>query len=352
MVNGDTNEIERCHMNSVKISKLFDKITSAKMIHESTLLIENTGGDYSICKEYNRTIDTPMLMASITKLFTTTCVLALIEEGKISLEDKIVKYLGEEIVRGLHIYKGQEYSGELTISHLLFQNSGLPDYYLDGVRSVFSKVKKGDFAYSFADELTWIKGMKAHFRPGTPKKAYYTDANFDLLGKIIEIVKECTLKEAYETYIIKPLGLSNTYLPTHENEFIPHTYFKNERLERPQFICSSFASGGGVTTAREMMLFLKAFYNGKLFDKAIFSRLEGSNPLQLSFWPIHYAGGYMTITASYPFGEKVKLVGHCGSTGSFAFYSPQKDLFIVGDLAQIASPSSGIRLVMQVALSV
>lgn len=55
----------------------------------------------------------------------------------------------------------------------------------------------------------------------------------------------------------------------------------------------------------------------------------------------------MKIDVSYPFGEKYTLLGHSGSTGSFAFYCPEKDLFFVGDLAQIASPSICVRLVMR-----
>lgn len=338
-------------MDFAKVEKLFKKLTSSDKVHESILLIENSSGDISFSREYKRDLDTPMLMASVTKLFTTTCIYALAQEGKLDLKDKISHHLQEEIITGLHIYRGKEYAPELTIEHLLLQTSGLPDFYLDGTGYIFSKVKEQDFSYSFEDELKWLKSMKAHFIPGTKRKACYTDANFDLLGNIIEAVNTSTLQEAYEKYIFSPLELKNTYLACNDSDFIPHTYYNNQRLDRPLFIRSCYASGGGVTPARELMIFIKAFWNGKLFAKTVFSKQMQCNPLQISFYPIHYMSGYMKISASYPFGEKCTLVGHSGSTGSFAFYCPEKDLYYVGDVTQISSPGICVRLAMRAALA-
>lgn len=76
-------------MKTNKIEKLFHKITSSNTIYESTLLIENSSGDSIYSQEYGRYLNTPMLMASITKLFTTACILSLLQQGKLSLEDKI-----------------------------------------------------------------------------------------------------------------------------------------------------------------------------------------------------------------------------------------------------------------------
>lgn len=336
-------------MDISKIEKIFETTVSSSKIREGLILMENSAGDFSFCKEYNRTADTPMLMASITKLFTTACILATIQEGKLSLSDKISSYLSDETVNGLHICKGKEYSHELTIASLLFQTSGLPDYYIKG--DIFTKVKQADFSFTLEQELSWTKAMKPIFPPDVGKKAYYSDVNFDLLGKIIENRLGCSLQQAYETYIFKPLALTKTYLASTSDDFVPHTYYQGKQLERPLFIRSCFASGGAVTTTKELMTFLKAFYDGRLFDKEILSQTEKSNPLQMSYYPICYAGGYMSIAASIPFGKKVELVGHSGSTGSFAFYLPQKDLYLVGDLTQIDSPALAVRLAMKTALA-
>src|SRR5690625_6774469 len=103
-----------------KIKKVFEKATKNKQIYESVLLIENSGEDFSYHLEYGgKKIDTPILTASITKLFTSTCILILREQEKLSLDDKIAKYLDEDTLSSLHIYKGKEYSTYLTLSHLL-----------------------------------------------------------------------------------------------------------------------------------------------------------------------------------------------------------------------------------------
>lgn len=70
-------------------------------------------------------------IASINKLFISALILKLYTEDKLDLEDKISKYLLEEIVSGLHLYRGKEYSHFITISHLMSHTSGLPCYLAD-----------------------------------------------------------------------------------------------------------------------------------------------------------------------------------------------------------------------------
>ncbi|WP_062050624.1 serine hydrolase [Bacillus sp. JCM 19034] len=111
-----------------KIDTIFNKLTKSSQIHESVLLIESKNGDFSYKKVYGgKTEETLLLLASITKLFTTTCIFALEEKGKLSLDDKIVNYFDQHLINKLHVYKGVDYSAELTISHLMCQTSGLPD---------------------------------------------------------------------------------------------------------------------------------------------------------------------------------------------------------------------------------
>jgi len=59
----------------------------------------------------------PFFIASTTKLFVTSIILKLRSEGKITLEDKICKYLDSTVMKNLHVYKGIDYSNEITIQH-------------------------------------------------------------------------------------------------------------------------------------------------------------------------------------------------------------------------------------------
>lgn len=339
-------------MNTNKVDKIFDKMIDNKRIHEGVLIIEDASGAYSYCREYNRSIDSPMLTASIGKMYTTACIMSMLQERHIQLEDKITKFFSQEDLSGLHIYKQQEYSQEISIKHLLYQTSGLPDYYEKSKETGVASLIKQDFSFTFEQELGWTKQMDARFAPGTKNKAYYADINFDLLGKIIEQVTKLPLSQAYQQFVFEPLGLEKTYLASSQIQEIPHTYYKLKKLERPKFIASSFASGGCVTTARELMLFQKGFWQGRLFEQSMLEKMSNPHPLQIQFYPIGYDSGYMRINVSYPFGKKHTVVGHSGSTGSFAFYYPQRDLFFAGDIPQICYPNYGTQLLFKSVLAI
>lgn len=161
------------------------------------------------------------------------------------------------------------------------------------------------------------------------------------------------MEDAYKYYIFNPLGLNNTYIPTDENDYVPGIYYKSEVIHHPKIIISSSASGGGISTAFELMTFIKAFFGGKLFNKEIFKELSTYRKLQITMSPIKYGGGYMQVSLNglnTLFMGQGELIGHSGSTGSFAFYYPEKELFIVGDVNQMANASLPVRLSMQLAI--
>ena len=336
------------------VEKAFNNATRSKQIHEAILFVENLKGNFSLNFGYGgKNIHSPLLMASITKLFTTACILNLQEQKKLSLDNYVADYFDKTVMNGLHIYKGEDYSHKLTLSDLLFQTSGLPDWFEEG--GVKMLIGQKDFRITFKEMLANIKALSPRFAPRSSNKSFYSDINFDLLGEIIEKVAQTPLEKAYQDYIFNPLGLTKTYLPTNDNDFIPNIYYKNESLHRPNLIISCRASGGGITTAQELMQFLKAFFNGSLFPQSIFQKLSIYRKLQLTMIPIHYGGGYMQIpmnTANTLFIGKGELIGHSGTTGSFAFHYPHKDLYFVGDLNQMANPSLPIRLVMKLAMTI
>ena len=102
------------------------------------------------------------------------------------------------------------------------------------------------------------------------------------------------------------------------------------------------------------MTFMKAFVDHTLFRAETFQQLETYRSVP-GMGPINYGGGHMQIplrTLNTLFMGRGAFIGHTGSTGSFAFYYPDKDRFFVGDLNQLADPSLPIRLVMQLAMSI
>lgn len=68
-------------------------------------------------------------LASVGKLFTATVIGMLNDKGLLNFEDKIAQYLDAELMNKLHVYKDRDYSGDITIKHLLKQTSGLNDVF-------------------------------------------------------------------------------------------------------------------------------------------------------------------------------------------------------------------------------
>jgi len=211
-----------------------------------------------------------------------------------------------------------------------------------------------DVLIDINEAIIKTKDIKPRFAPGTAKRAHYTNINSELLGKIIESITNSTLEDVYRQFIFDPLKLKNTYLPKDEDDLVPYIYYKDTALHRPKLLKSIRASGGCVSTARELMVFIKAFFKGKLFNPAVFDELKVNNRLQASMLPIHYGAGYMRIPLSgfaTLFMGQGELIGHSGSTGSLAFYYPEKDMFFIGDVNQMGNPAMPVRLVMRLAMS-
>lgn len=342
-------------MQKQKVQKIFENVTKKKHIHESVLLMENSNGDMSYSFSHgDKNVDTPFFIASITKLFTTTCIFILREQGKLSLDDELTKYVKDDIVKNLHVYKGQDYSNKLTISNLLFHTSGLRDAMEEGNNQSRIQALNEDVQIDFDENILKTKEITPHFAPSMGKRAHYANINFEILGKIIEIVTNSPLEDVFRQYIFDPLELHHTYLPIDEDDFIPNIYYKDRAFHRPKILTSIRASGGCVSTARELMVFMKAFFKGKLFKHTVFQELNVNNRLQAAMMPIRYSAGYMRIPLSgftTLFMGKGSLIGHSGSTGSFAFYYPEKEMFFVGDVNQMENPATPVRLAIQLAMS-
>ena len=236
----------------------------------------------------NLSIDQPYFIASTTKLFTTAIILKLRAEDKLSLDDKISNYFDESILSGLHIYKGKDYSHELTIKHLLSHTSGLPDYFQGkgtSGKSLENEITEGnDQFWTFEQAIEKTKKMTTLFVPGTKGKASYSDANFQLLGKIIETITHKSYSENCKEFIIQPLSLTNTYLYQDSTDKRPKTlYYKSNELNVPKAMTSFGADGGIVSTSADMLIFIEAFFSGKLFPSSYIDELQEWNKI---FFPM------------------------------------------------------------------
>lgn len=289
-------------------------------------------------------------IASINKLFISAIILKLYTENKLNLFEKISKYLPKEVIWGLHIYNGWDYSYDLSIAHLMSHTSGLPCYLTDkrtNGKKVISELEEGiDQSWPNYKVIQEVKRMKSHFPPGKKGRAKYTDTNHQILGLIIENVTKESVNIALKN-LFQELKLAKTYVyeDVDDKTFIPICY-KSKTVHLPLFLTST--KNEIISTAKDQMTFLKAFFSGQLFPKVSVNELEKWNNI---FFPFKYGIGiqkfYMPRILS-PFYPVPDMVGHCGSTGSAAYYVPDMNFFITGTVNQQARPNVAFQTIIKI----
>jgi D-alanyl-D-alanine carboxypeptidase len=291
------------------------------------------------------TPDTPYFIASVTKMYTAAIIMRLYEQKRLDLEAPISEYLPASLTQAIHIYKGNDYSERIKVCELISQSSGLADYEADkpkGGKSVLDELKAGhDRAIDTPQAMEIVRNLAPRFAPGARGKAHYSNANYRLLGAIIEALTRKSMAANFDEYIFAPLGLQHTYLfdwSKPRPDQAPATiYLKDAPANVPKYLSSNLSDGGLVSTASECVIFLRAFFEGWLFDKALLERMMKWRSL---FFPLRYGYGLMYFRLPRYFWPSPlpELIGHSGMTGSFAFTCPSRSLYLAGTVNQIASP--------------
>jgi CubicO group peptidase (beta-lactamase class C family) len=134
-------------------------------------------------------------VGSVSKQFTAAAIALLAQDGRISLDDDVRRYLPEL----------PDYGRTMTIRHLVHHTSGVRDIYtlmsLAGIRM--------EDVLTNADALALIARQKElNFLPGDDY--LYSNSGYWLLGQIIERVTGQTLAQYAEAKIFRPLGMTNT----------------------------------------------------------------------------------------------------------------------------------------------
>ncbi|KAA3636025.1 MAG: class A beta-lactamase-related serine hydrolase [Bacteroidetes bacterium] len=335
------------------LQAVLDKTVDRKKVFGTSFAIKKDSFSWS-GNSGNISKNQSYFIASTTKLFTSAIILKLRSEGKLNLEDKIGEYLDKSILKGLHVYKGKEYSEGLTIKHLLAHTSGLPDYFQDkgaNGKSFEDELTSGkDQYWTFEDTIERTKSLNPLFVPGTKGKAHYSDANFQLLGKIIETITNKSYSENCNDVIIRPLGLSNTYLYQDPADGTPITlYYKANELKIPKAMTSFGPDGGIVSTTAEMLLFIEAFFTGKFFPSEYLSELQEWNRI---FFPMRSGIGMHLFKLPWifnPTGAVPYFIGHSGLSGAIAFYSPKENIYVSGTVNQVAHPDISFKTMIKLA---
>ena len=341
------------------------RLAAARQINHAVAAVERMDGSFKwsgaegiACPDGTpMTPETPFWIASITKLYIAAAILKLHEQGRISIEQPMAAYLPGGLINGLHRLKGVDYTGKITLRHLLGHSSGLPDYIVihrKNEKTLFDKIlEEGDTSWSLEELTGIVRDVNAPFFPPQPleakKKVRYSDTNYQLLIAIIEEITGQPLHEVFKEMFYQPLGLQHTFhpgkAPAGPVPSAASVWYKKKPLDIPQAM-ASFKDP--FSTTGDLLVFMRALLRGELFDEPATVNLMYAEWNRFGFslspvgpgWPIEYGLGIMrmlvprSLTPFRPFPE---FIGHSGATGSWLFYCPPLDILLAGDVSQITA---------------
>ena len=267
--------------------------------------------------ELNVPMDTNMIfgIGSITKQFTAIAILQLAEQGKLSLEDDITKYIKDYPTHGYHI----------SIINLLTHTSGIKSFgNIDGWDS-----NKERIDFSVDKLIDEFKNQAMEFAPGTNWS--YGNSGYTLAGKIIEVVSGMSYPQYLEESLFKPAGMKNTYYGNNQKIIKKRAYsyqeVNGEKINAEYVsISQRFSSGSIISTAGDLFN-----WNEALKKNIVIS----SKSLELARTDFKLNDGSRT---GYGLGWNISDVNgvlayeHAGSINGYRsneIYLPDEDVFVV-----------------------
>jgi CubicO group peptidase (beta-lactamase class C family) len=241
--------------------------------------------------------ETVFEIGSITKQFTAAGILMLAQEGKLSVDDKISKYLKDP----------PEAWANVTVRHLLTHTSGIKSYTgLDGFQ-IWRHLTQEQFIKAIGKE-------PMEFQPGDSWK--YCNTGFNLLGYIIENVSGKNYWEFMGERVFQPLGMQATtkrlYSLVIPNRASGYEQTNHVWMNRDTDLTEVFSAGAIASTAGDLAKWSVALDGDRLLNAA--SKAQMWTPVKLNDGK----------TRKYGFGWNVdtleghKNIGHGGSTSGFS----------------------------------
>ncbi len=245
---------------------------SAEAERFSGVVLADRGGEIVFHRAYGlaskrfgvaNQLDTRFNIGSLNKMFTAVGVLQLADQGKLSLDDPIAKYL-----EGFPPDVGEK----VTIRHLLAHRSGWSAYWDNPVF-----LARRTELRSMADYLEFIRDIPLEFEPGTRKQ--YSNTGYEVLGAIIEAASGQGYYEYIDEHVYRPAGMSRSgsfeldrpapgtavgY--TNQSQWGPREGFVRENSAI--LPARGTAAGGGYSTAEDLWRFTRALLDGRLVEVA------------------------------------------------------------------------------------
>lgn len=238
-------------------------------------------------------------VASISKQFTAFAIVLLANDGKLSLDDDIRKYIPEL----------PDYGRTITLSHLMHHTSGLREngYLLSlaGWRS--------DDVYTEADKL-WaiVRQQRTNFAPGD--EVLYGNSAYDLLREVVRRASGTSLKALAEARIFAPLGMHDTHFGDDHLELVPRRAQGYGARDGGGWLVrrgnsDSYGPGGLLTTVPDLLKWQRNLVDGRVGGMHAITWMRTSGRLNDGTATTYGGGLRLRDYRGLP------MVGHDGLTG-------------------------------------
>jgi CubicO group peptidase (beta-lactamase class C family) len=239
-------------------------------------------------------------LGSVSKQFTAFAAALAVQEGRLSVEDPISRFLPEL----------PQYASTITIRHLIHHTSGLRDY--NTLLSIAGR--RGDEAF---DNPTVVRiatrQQKLNFEPGS--EYLYSNTGYTLLATIVERATRTPFAEYASKKIFEPLGMSVTHFHVDESRLVRNRAFAFSRqgqtfaLDTPS---NERAGAGGVfSSVRDLLHWDENFYTARVGGRTLIDQVQTQGKLN-DGTSIAYAWGLQL--GQY---RGLTLVEHGGSLGGY-----------------------------------
>ncbi|QEH39239.1 D-alanyl-D-alanine carboxypeptidase precursor (plasmid) [Aquisphaera giovannonii] len=277
-------------------------------------------GDANLETGRRRGLPDPFRIASITKAFTATAVLQLVDRGRLSVTDPLARW-----------YPDFPNAANITVDDLLRMRSGIPDTVDAALPEYFTDPT---IRLTPEDFMARAAAMPGAFRPAGVETVY-NNLNYLFLQEIVRKETGRDLGVQIRRSILRPLGMAHTLYPRgdrlpgplHGYSLVPET----GRLIDRTVLNPGVAGGAGamISTMHDLRIFARALGTGSLLSPS-------SRAAQLQGSPLAHAPEFLR------YGEGVELlgpfVGHNGTIFGFSsemFYLPALKATIVVNVSRL-----------------
>ena len=264
---------------------------------------------------YSKT--TVSTIGSVTKQFTATAILKLVELNKLSVEDPLRKFFS----------KLPNDKKDITVHQLLTHSSGLIDVIGEGD---FDDIPMNQF-------FTTLFATKLLHQPGT--KYAYSNAGYSILARIIEIVSGQDYEHFLNEHLFKPAGMRETgyLIPKWDHNAIASGYARNivslgtliSRYQKSGKVTWTLKGNGGIHSSPEdMFKWYQALKTHKIVSKSSFEKLTTPYILEYEGGSSQYAYGWVIYNSN----RNTKIISHNGGNQIFFhdyIWLPEEDVVII-----------------------